>query len=161
MTTKLEEAFEKVSALPEEKQQEIADLVLKEVATHYRTLEEAVDSPFVERRYSNLYVKGTRLTLYDLMDYLTSDDWVLDDIRAHFEFSQAQWEGILAFIDDNRALVEREYEEVVRAAERERRYWEERNRERIAWIRAQPPPPGKEAIYEKLRKRMQELGMEW
>lgn len=161
MATKLEEAFEKVAALPEEKQREIAELVLKEVATHYRTLEEAVGSPFVERRNSNLYVKGTRLTLYDLMDYLTSDHWALDDIRAHFEFSQEQWAGILAFIDEHREMVEREYAEVVRAAERERLYWEDRNRERIAWIRAQPPPPGKEAIYEKLRRRMQELGMEW
>lgn len=160
MTTQLEEAFEKVTALPKEKQQEIAELVLKEVAAHYRTLEEAVDSPFVERRNSNLYVKGTRLTLYDLMDYLTSDHWALDDIRDHFEFSQEQWEGILAFIDEHREMVEREYAEVVRAAKESRRYWEERNRARIAWIRSQPPPPGKEAIYEKLRQLKQELGME-
>jgi len=160
MTTKLQEAFEKVAVLPEEKQQEIAELVLREVAIHYRTAEPAVDSPFVERRYNNLYVKGTRITLYDLMDYLTAEDWALDDIRDQFSFSQPQWEGILAFIDDNRALVEAEYEEVVRTAEENRRYWEERNRERIAWIRAQPPPPGKEAIYEKLRKLKLELGME-
>lgn len=160
MATQLETAFEKASALPEVKQREIADLVLREVATHYRTLEEAFDSPFVERRHSNLYVKGTRLTLYDLMDYLTSDHWALDDIRVHFEFTQVQWEGILAFIDEHRELVETEYEEVVRTAEENRRYWEDRNRERIAWIRAQPPPPGKEAIYEKLRKLKDELGME-
>lgn len=44
MATQLETAFEKASALPEVKQREIADLVLREVATHYRTLEEAVDS---------------------------------------------------------------------------------------------------------------------
>lgn len=160
MITKLEEALEKVAALPEEKQQAIAELVLREVTTHYRSLEAVVDSPFVERRYNNLYVKGTRITLYDLMDYLTADDWTLDAIRDQFSFSQVQWAGILAFIDENREMVEAEYEEVVRTAEEDRRYWEERNRERMAWIRAQPPPPGKEAIYEKLRKLKKELGME-
>jgi hypothetical protein len=161
MTTKLEDAFAQASGLPEEKQQEIADLVLLEVATHYRTAKMTAKPLVVERRDANLYVKGTRITVYDLMDYLTSDHWTLDDIRDHFSFSQAQWEGILAFIDENREMVEREYEEVVRTAEENRRYWEDRNRERIAWIRSQPPPPGKEAIYTKLRQRMQELGMEW
>lgn len=160
MTTNLEEAFEKAAVLPEEKQQAIAELVLREVAIHYRVADTALNSPFVERRDNNLYVKGTRITLYDLMDYLTSDHWLLDDIRDHFSFSQVQWEGILAFIDENRVLVEREYAEVVRSAEKERRYWEDRNRERIAWIRSQPPPPGKEAIYEKLRQLKEELGME-
>jgi len=160
MTTELESAFEKALALPEKQQQEIADLVLREVATHYRTAETAIDSPFVERRNNNLYVIGTRITLYDLMDYLTSDHWALDDIRDLFSFTQPQWEGILAFIAENRALVEEEYQEVVQAAEKSRRYWEARNRARMEWIRSQPPPPGKEAIYAKLRKLKVELEME-
>lgn len=161
MATNLEEAFEKAAVLPEETQQAIAELVLREVAIHYRAVEMAAKPAVIERRDSNLYVKGTRITLYDLMDYLTSGDWSLDAIRDQFRFSQDQWEAILAFIDENRAMVEREYQEVLRIAAENRRYWEERNRERIAWIRAQPPAPGKEAIYAKLRKRMQELGMEW
>lgn len=160
MTTRLEEAFEKVAQLPEEKQQAIAELVLKEVATHYYTQELQAKPPGIERRGSNLYVKGTRITVYDLMDYLTSDEWTLDAIRDQFGFSQAQWDAILAYIDANREMVEAEYAEVVRIAEENRRYWEERNRDRIAWIRAQPPPPGKEAIYEKLRRLKLELGME-
>jgi uncharacterized protein (DUF433 family) len=160
MATNLEEAFEKAAVLPEERQQAIAELVLREVRTHYYAAEMQAKPPGVERRDANLYVKGTRITVYDLMDYLTSEDWSSDAIRDHFSFSQIQWDAILAFIDENREMVESEYQEVLRNAEENRRYWEERNRERIAWIHSQPPLPGKEAIYEKLRKLKLELGME-
>jgi hypothetical protein len=53
-----------------------------------------------------------------------------------------------------------EYEQVLQYAEENRRYWEERSRERLAEIAAMPPKPGQEALREKLRQRKAELGME-
>ncbi len=40
---------------------------------------------------------------------------------------------------------------VLKYAEEIRQYWEERNRDLIAKIAKMPPPPGKEAAWEKLQ----------
>ncbi len=54
--------------------------------------------------------------------------------------------------------VEAEYRSVLQAAQQNRKYWDERNRERLAQIAALPPKPGQEAIREKLRAWRERLG---
>ena len=53
--------------------------------------------------------------------------------------------------ESNRADVEAEYQMVLKDAEELRLYYEETNRDLIARIAAQPPQPGTEAAWEKLR----------
>jgi hypothetical protein len=73
--------------------------------------------------------------------------------------SDEQMTGVLEYIAQHPEQVEEEYQDVLRQAEASRAYWEERNRERFLAISKQPPSPGKEALYEKLKKRKSELGM--
>jgi hypothetical protein len=67
--------------------------------------------------------------------------------------------GVLEYIAQHPEQVEEEYQEVLRPAEANRAYWEERNRERLLAISKQPPSPGKEALHAKLNKLKSELGM--
>jgi hypothetical protein len=65
----------------------------------------------------------------------------------------AQIACALAYIDDHRAEVEIEYQQVLRDAEETRRYWEERNRDRLAAIASRPPRPEIMAMRAKLAAR--------
>lgn len=47
--------------------------------------------------------------------------------------------------------MEAEYQQVLKESEELRQYYEEQNRERVARIAAQPPKPGTEVAWEKLR----------
>ena len=104
-------------------------------------------------------VDGTRLSLYAIMDEIKAG-WPRDQIQDIYSLTGEQMDDVFAYIEENREEFEAEYERMVQRAEEERRYWEERNRERIAEIRKMPPPPGKEKIYEKLQQMKRELGME-
>ncbi|WP_334311642.1 hypothetical protein [Kamptonema animale] len=68
-----------------------------------------------------------------------------------FDLTEAQINAALAYIEVNRADVEVEYQQVLKEAEELRLYYEEKNRDLIARIAAQPPQPGTEAAWEKLR----------
>jgi uncharacterized protein (DUF433 family) len=115
-------------------------------------------TPTVIRTERGLTIAGTRITLYDVMDYLTAD-YPPHFIRDWFNLNDQQIEDVMAYIAANREEVEAEYAEVLKNAEEIRQYWEERNRERFARIAALPPKPGQEAIREKLRAWKQRLGM--
>ena len=103
----------------------------------------------VVRSSIGLSIDGTRITLYDIMDYLKAD-WPPRLIQDWLDLTDRQIEGALAYIDDNRTRVEAEYAQVLKHAEDTRRYWEERNRERLEQIAKLPPTPGTETIREKL-----------
>jgi uncharacterized protein (DUF433 family) len=115
--------------------------------------------PVVVRTGRGLSVSGTRITLYDVMDYLRAD-WPPKLIRDWLNLTDAEIEGVMAYIAEHREEVEAEYEEVLQEAAANRAYWEERNRERIAEIRKLPPPPGMEAAYAKLQELRARLGIE-
>ncbi|MGB7711986.1 MAG: DUF433 domain-containing protein [Microcoleus sp.] len=72
-------------------------------------------------------------------------------IRGLFDLTEEQINAALAYIEANRADVEAEYQMVLKEAEELRLYYEEKNRDLIARIAAQPPKPGTEAAWEKLR----------
>lgn len=112
----------------------------------------------VIRTERGLTIAGTRITLYDVMDYVTAD-WPPKLIRDWLNLSDQQIGDVMAYIDAHRAEVEAEYQIVLETAEENRQYWEERNRERFARIAALPPKPGQEALWAKLQARKKELGM--
>jgi len=92
------------------------------------------------------------------MDYLKADH-PTSVIKDLFKLTDEQMDGVLRYVAEHRSEVEAEYQEVLKKAEQNRAYWEERNRERLLAISKQPPTPGKEALHEKLKKRKTELGM--
>lgn len=120
----------------------------------------SISEPMVIRRPDmGLAVAGTRITLYTILEYL-HDQWPPDLIRDWLGLSERQIEGALAYIAAHRDEVEAEYQQVLREAEENRRYWEERNRERLARIAAQPPRPGQEALRAKLAEQRARLAEE-
>ncbi|PKO23519.1 MAG: DUF433 domain-containing protein [Chloroflexi bacterium HGW-Chloroflexi-1] len=109
----------------------------------------ASGSPTVVRTERGLTIAGTRITLYDVMDYVV-DGWPPKLIRDRLELSERQIADVMAYIEAHRAEVEAEYRAVLQDAEENRQYWEERNRERFARIAAQPPKPELARVREKL-----------
>lgn len=104
----------------------------------------------IVRTERGLTIAGTRITIYDVMDYVT-EHYPSKFIRAMLSLTEEQVAAALSYIDAHRAEVEAEYNLVVKEAEELRQYYEEQNRERIARIAAKPPKPGTEAIRAKLK----------
>ncbi|MBE9079897.1 DUF433 domain-containing protein [Romeria aff. gracilis LEGE 07310] len=102
------------------------------------------------RTERGLTIEGTRITLYDVMDYVKSQypPTLIGDVLS---LANEQVTIALSYIEMNRAEVEAEYQLVLQEAEEIRQYWEERNRERFAEIAKLPPPPGWEAAWETLQ----------
>lgn len=104
------------------------------------------------RTERGLTIAGTRITLYDVMDYLKAE-YPPRFIRDAFNLTDEQIHAVLSYIGVHRTEVEAEYQEILKAAEETRQYWEERNRERFARIAATYPRPGYEAVRAKLQER--------
>lgn len=102
------------------------------------------------RTERGLTIAGTRITLYDVMDYMTAQ-YPPKFIRGLFELTEEQINAALAYIESNRATVEVEYQMVLKEAEELRQYYEEKNHDLIARLAAQPPKPGQEAVRAKLQ----------
>ncbi|MEL6383635.1 MAG: DUF433 domain-containing protein [Cyanobacteria bacterium J06626_18] len=73
-------------------------------------------------------------------------------IRSFFNLTEAQMNGVLAYIEAHRAEVDAKCQLILQQAEESREYWQAHNREHFAQIAAMPPKPGQEALWEKLRK---------
>jgi uncharacterized protein (DUF433 family) len=102
------------------------------------------------RTERGLTIADTRITLYDVMDYVTAK-YPPKFIRAMLSLTDEQVNAALSYIEAHRAEVEEEYQLVLKEAEELRQYYEEQNRDRIARIAAKPPKPSTEAIRAKLR----------
>lgn len=111
--------------------------------------ETAFRRPTVVRTDRGLSIAGTRITLYDVMDYVTAN-WPADLIRDWFNLTDQQIADVMAYIEKNRPEVESEYQLVLDQAEQARRYWEARNQARIAQPSATLPKPGQEEIRARL-----------
>lgn len=103
------------------------------------------------RTERGLTISGTRITLYDLMDYL-KEKYPIKFIRSLFNLTEEQMNAALLYIDNHRTEVEAEYELVIKQAEELRQYYEEKNHDLIARIAKNKPKPGMEAAWEKLQK---------
>lgn len=108
------------------------------------------------RTERGLTISGTRITLYDVMDYMTAQ-YPPKFIRSLFNLTDAQINAALAYIQLNHAEVEAEYQVVLKEAADLQKYYEEQNRELIANIAKMPPPPGREAVWEKLQAQKAKL----
>jgi uncharacterized protein (DUF433 family) len=106
-------------------------------------------SPIV-RTERGLTISGTRITLYDVMDYVT-EHYPPQFIRAMLNLTDEQIDAALSYIEAYREEVEAEYRLVLQEAEELRQDYEEQNRDLAARIAAKPPKPGTEAIRAKLQ----------
>jgi uncharacterized protein (DUF433 family) len=102
------------------------------------------------RTERGLTISGTRVTLYDVMDYVT-EQYPPKFIRAMLSLTDEQLSSALSYIDSHWTEVEAEYQTILKEAEELRQYYEQQNRDRIAHIVAKPPRPGTEAIRAKLQ----------
>ncbi len=108
----------------------------------------ASKSSTVIRTERGLTIAGTRITLYAVMDYVTAG-CPPELIRERLQLTDQQVNDVLAYIQLHQAEVDQEYKIVLQRAAENRRYWEERNRERFAEIAANPQP-GHEVLRAKL-----------
>lgn len=108
------------------------------------------EQAIIIRTERGLTISGTRITLYDVMDYVTAQ-YPPKFIQGLFDLTEAQINTALAYIETNRVEVEAEYKQVLKESEELQKYYEEQNRELFARIAAQPPKPGTEVAWEKLR----------
>ena len=106
--------------------------------------------PTVVRTPGGLFIAGTRITLYDVMDYLAAD-WPPHLIRQWLNLTEQQIADVLQYISAHRTELEAEYQQVLQQTEDIRQYWDVRNREQLAHIAAKPPTPGQEAARAKLQ----------
>ena len=103
------------------------------------------------RTERGLTISGTRITLYDVIDFLKAQ-YPPKLIRDTFNLTDAQINAALSYIKDRQIQVEAEYQEVLQTREEIRQYWEERNHDRLARIATMPRKPGQEAIWAKLEE---------
>ncbi|KAM3090132.1 DUF433 domain-containing protein [Phormidesmis sp. 146-12] len=106
--------------------------------------------PAIIRTERGLTISGTRITLYDVMDYVTAQ-YPSKFIRSLFDLTEEQINAALSYIEANRPEVEAEYQLVLKQAEENRQYWEERSREHLARASTRSPKPGQEALWVKLQ----------
>ncbi|MDQ3250211.1 MAG: DUF433 domain-containing protein [Chloroflexota bacterium] len=83
------------------------------------------------RTVRGLSIDGTRMMLYDVMDFFKLD-YPRHAICDHLALTDAQIDAALQYIHEHRAEVEAEYQQILQEAEENRRYWEERLREHLA-----------------------------
>ena len=93
------------------------------------------ESVGIVRTERGLTIEGTRITLYDVMDYLTGG-YDSEHIRKMLSLTQAQWDAAQTYIEAHHVKVVGEYHQVLEQAEESRQYWETRNREILAHIQA-------------------------
>ncbi|NJM73561.1 MAG: DUF433 domain-containing protein [Scytonema sp. RU_4_4] len=110
------------------------------------------------RTERGLTIAGTRITIYDVMDHLKAG-WTPKLIRNWLPLTEEQLNAALSYIDANRTEVEAEYQTVLQETQEIRKYWEDKNRERLTQIAKMSPKPGREEIHAKLQAWKAKLGL--
>jgi uncharacterized protein (DUF433 family) len=109
----------------------------------------SIEPAIIIRTERGLAIAGTRITLYDVMDYVT-ENYPPKFIRAMLGLTDEQVAAALFYIETHRAEVETEYQFILKEAEELQQYYEEENRDRVTRIAAKSPKPGREEIRAKL-----------
>ncbi len=111
----------------------------------------------VVRTDRGLSVAGTRITLYQIMDYLKAG-WTPELIRQWLDMTGKQITDVMNYINTYRNEVEDEYLSVLQLAEENRNYWEKKNKEQFARI-AESHSDNQDPVWLKIQVRKSELGM--
>ncbi|MBK1986841.1 DUF433 domain-containing protein [Sphaerospermopsis aphanizomenoides BCCUSP55] len=103
------------------------------------------------RNERGLTIKGTRITIYDVMDFLKAN-YPPKLIKDKFNLTDDQINEALSYIENNKTQVEVEYQEVLQTRKEIHQYWEERNREHFSKLATKPRKTEKEALWAKLEQ---------
>lgn len=120
--------------------------------------DQLTSQPTVVRNSRGLSIAGTRITLYDVMDYVTAG-YPPARTQELLKLTDRQIADVMAYIEQHRAEVEAEYHQVLVEAEENRRYWEERNREHFEAMASVPPTPEQAAIRARIEAHKKKLGL--
>ena len=107
--------------------------------------------PAIARTERGLTIVGTRVTLYDVIDFLQAG-YPAKLVRDKFDLTEAQINAALAYIEANRADVEAEYQQVLETREEIYQYWQARNCDRFEHLAATAHEPEQEMLWAKLEK---------
>ena len=107
--------------------------------------------PEIIRTERGLTIVGTRISLYDIIDFLKAQ-YPPKLIRDKFNLTDAQIEAALSYIKVNQTHIEAEYQAVLQTREEIRQYWQMRNRQRFAKIATMPHKPEHLALWAKLEE---------
>lgn len=88
------------------------------------------DNQTIVRTAGGLTIKGTRLTLYAIMDEIREGN-SLKNVRDLYELTDEEMLDILDYIHLHNQEVEKEYREILNSADENRKYWDEKNREKL------------------------------
>ncbi|NJL88656.1 MAG: DUF433 domain-containing protein [Coleofasciculaceae cyanobacterium SM2_1_6] len=105
--------------------------------------------PVIIRTERGLTIAGTRISIYDVMDFLKAQ-YPSKLIQDRFNLTDTQIDAVFSYIEVNRPQVEAEYQEALRTREEIRQYWEDHNREHFARLATKPHKPEQKALWAKL-----------
>lgn len=111
----------------------------------------ANDTSMIIRTARGLSIAGTRLTLYDIMDFYTAG-YPREAIRDRLGLSEVQINAALAYIETYYAEVTTEYAEVLTKAEHNQRYWETRLRDHLAKTSLEQLSPKQRDLHQKFQR---------
>src|SRR5437763_16960275 len=94
----------------------------------------------VVRTDRGLSIGGRRVTLYDVMDYLTAG-WTTEQTREVLRLSEQEMADVMVYMRDHDTEGVTEYVQVLQKGDGQRRYWEERNRATCEALAGQPSTP--------------------
>jgi uncharacterized protein (DUF433 family) len=100
-------------------------------------MEEIIYKPTIIRTNRGLSIAGTRITLYQIMDYI-KDNEPIEVIRDHFNLTIRQTNDVMNYINTHYDEVDKEYQRILKQSEENRKYWTERNKERFSEIALTP-----------------------
>lgn len=109
-----------------------------------------VTSDTIDRNETGLFISGTRISLYDVMDFEVAQ-YPAKFIANMLNLTQEQVQAALAYIDTHRTEVESEYQSILTEASELQAYWQEQNRELNERVATLPAPVGQEAAWQKLQ----------
>jgi uncharacterized protein (DUF433 family) len=104
----------------------------------------------IDRNETGLFLAGTRISLYDVMDFAIAK-YPAKFIANMLNLSQEQVQTALEYIDTHRTEVESEYQSILAEAFELQAYWQEQNRELNERVATLPAPVGQEAAWQKLQ----------
>ncbi len=107
-----------------------------------------MSKPAVTRTERGLVVTGTRITLYQLVDYREAG-WTPKLIAVRLGLDEDRVAGVMAWMADNQVLVAREHAEIVARDEAIRTHWDETNASKLAQLGTSP-----DALRAKLKQRI-------
>ena len=102
------------------------------------------------RTERGLIIAGTRITLYQLMDYINAG-YPPHLIRYKFIITDEQFKAAMNYIETNYDEVEAEYQLVLKQADETQQYWQEYNHQKLVDIASKTPKPEYKKAWEKLQ----------